>query len=142
MQIRWRILDTAQGKGLDRTICTCHPPVDHTRLKEALYFEVMHQIIRIVRSRMANCTLSFTEEDCLSPHFRLCSLLGTQFAIKVQLGSRREIKNLLKFRHKVDLTGPFQNVDTLLGCDNRISIKIGSPLLKLSKILYAFQCSL
>lgn len=32
VEVRRRILDAAQGESLDRTIGTCHHPVDHTRI--------------------------------------------------------------------------------------------------------------
>src|SRR5882757_4922527 len=55
-----RILDAPAGEGFDRTIRSCHHGVDQLGFVEALYFEVVHQVIRVERWLVAYGALTFT----------------------------------------------------------------------------------
>src|SRR5438876_3194925 len=52
VQVRGRVLDPAQGEGLDRPIHRGHPTVDQLRAEEALGAEVVHEVVGVVRGRM------------------------------------------------------------------------------------------
>src|SRR5262249_19752879 len=96
----------------------------------------------VVRRVMAACAGSFSEEQGLPAHLGFSGLLGIQLAVDAQLRGRREVQELLEFRHEMDLAASFQDVDTLFRGDHRIPIEIGPALLKLRKVLDASEGSL
>src|SRR6266508_924873 len=57
VQVRGRILDPAQGEGLDRPVHGGHPTVDQLRAEEALGPEVVHEVVGVVRGRMTGRAL-------------------------------------------------------------------------------------
>ena len=91
---------------------------------------------------MTNRATRFAEEQCLAPQFLRTRLGRVQHSEHIQLRSRWEVEQLLNLRHKMNLTPTVENIHPLLGRNNRISIKIRSPLLKLREVLDRFERSL
>ena len=77
---------------------------------------------------------SFAKENFLPPHLRLGCLSRIKPPIDPELGSRRKVQQFLKLRHEVNLTPPFQNVNAFFRGDDRIAVKISSPLFEFGEI--------
>jgi hypothetical protein len=50
------------------------------------------------------------------------------------LGAGGKSRSAWEFGHEVDLAAPLQNVDAFLGCNHRITIKVGGALLELGEV--------
>src|SRR5437763_963937 len=112
MQIWWRIFDAAQRKSLNGTVRGHHHSVHHMLLVEPLRLKVMHGVVSVIRRHMTRRALAFTEKYFLPVHFRGRSFGRIEFPIPSQLGSGREVEQLLKFRHEMNLAAAFQYIYT------------------------------
>ena len=70
---------------------------------------------------MASGALSFAKENLLAMKFFPCRFLRVELSKHVELRRRREVQNFLKFSHIVNLAAAVQNVNSFLGCDDRVS---------------------
>src|SRR5258705_3025761 len=131
MHIRRRIFDTAQRKCLDGSVAGGIHAVYHLRLEEALGFEIMHQIVGVVRGGMAGTALSLAEEDVLPPQLSGRGLAWIELAEYVQLRCRWEAQLLLEFRHQVDLIDANDGIQALLSGGYVVGGGIWSSLLEL-----------
>ena len=57
----------------------------------------------------------------------------------VELGGGREVEQLFKLRHRVNLAAAFEDVQALLGGDDRVAVEVGGPLLELGEVLDRLQ---
>src|SRR6266508_4111706 len=110
VQVRRRVLDPAQRKRLDRPIHCRHAPVERARREESLRAEIVHQVVGVVRRRVADGALPLAEEHRLAPLLFIGRLGGIQPPVEAQLGSGREIEELLHLRHEVHLAAPLEHV--------------------------------
>src|SRR6202051_1492527 len=106
MKVGGGILHAAQNRSLDWSVSSrrCDQTVDHLRLVESLYMQVVHQIVSIVGSLVTGGALPFSKEDLLTVKFSRRRFLRVEFSKYVEFGRRREVQNFLKFRHVVNLT--------------------------------------
>ena len=65
------------------------------------------------------------------------ALRGSSLPIDVELRRRREVEQLLELGHEVDLAAALEDVDALLGGDDRVAVEVGGPLLELGEVLDA-----
>jgi len=142
MQVGRVVLDAAQREGFDLPVSNLHQVVDHFRFKEALRFEIMHQVVGIIGRLMAARALALTEEDLLTTHFGWRRLGGIKLAKQVKLGRGREVQHLLDVGHEVDLAAALERVHALLRSDHDVAVEIGRTLLELGEILDRLQGTL
>ena len=114
-------------------------PVDHFGLEESFGLQVVHQIVGIVGSGVANRAFSLFHENLLPPQLGLGGLFRVQLAENVQLRRGREIQKSLKLGHEMHLAAALQDIEALFGADDRISVEIGRALLELGEVLHGFQ---
>ena len=142
MQVGRRVLDATQRERLDRTIRPGHCAIDHPRFEKSLDLQVVHQVVRVKRRRVAGRALGFSEEQLLPAPLRFAGLGGIELSGDAEFGRGRKIKQRLKFRHEMHLTAALQNVRALLHRDHRIAIEISCALLKLREIFHRLQRTL
>ena len=136
------LFDSPQRKRLDRAIRSGHKTIDHSWFKEPLRFQIVHEIVGVVRSGMTGAAQSFAKEDILSSNFRWSRFGRVQFAVDSEFRSRRKIEKRLKLAHEMNLTSTFQDIDALLCRCSWIAIKIGGALFELREIFNALQGAL
>ena len=71
MQIRRRLLDTAQRKRIDRSLRRDHHSAFHARLEETFDREVVHLVVGVERRLVTNAALSLPEEQVFTANFTL-----------------------------------------------------------------------
>src|SRR5262245_1951076 len=103
MQVWRRVLDAAQGEGLDRAVGRSLAAVDHPLLEEPLHPQVVHQVVRVVRRWMASPALRLAEKQLLPAQLALGRLGLVQLAQQVQLRHRWKIEQILELSHEVHL---------------------------------------
>src|SRR5260370_7070211 len=141
MKVSWGVLDAAQNRCLDWPVSPRGRDqlVNDLGLVEPLDVQVVHQVVGVIRSHVASGTLPFAEEDFLAVEFlRLC-FFRVELPEYVEFGRWWEIKNLLEFRHVMNLAAPVQAIDSFLGTDHRVSAEIAPRLLTFFKIFTQFQ---
>src|SRR3981081_2913748 len=134
MQIWWRIFNAAQRERLNGAVGRHHHSIHHMLFVEPLGLKVMHGVVGVIGRHVTRRTLSFSVEHVLPVHFGWSSLRRIEFPIPSQLGSRRKVQQLLKFRHEMYLAAAFEWIYAFLGGDYGVSIKIGGALFELSEI--------
>src|SRR5260370_31843634 len=141
MKVSWRVLDAAQNRCLDWPVSPRgrDQPVNDLGLVEPLDVQVVHQVVGVIRSHVASGTLPFAEEDFLAVKFLRRCFFRVELPEYVEFGRWGEIKNLLEFRHVMNLAAAVQDIDSFLGGDHRVSVEVGRPLLKFCKIFNSFQ---
>src|SRR6202140_4276612 len=144
MKVSWGVLDTSQHRCLDWSVSARRhdQPVNDLGLVETLEVQVAHQVVGVIRSRMASGTLSLAEENFLAVQFLRRCFFRVQLSEHVKFGRRRKIEYLLKFRHVVNLAAALQDIHSFFGGDDRVSVEVGRALLKFRKILNSLQRAL
>ena len=104
------------GKVLIGPSADGHAAVDHLRLEEPLDLQVVHQVVGVVRRRVAVAHWPLPKKSS-SPRSSLSlALRGIELAEDVELRRRREVEQLLELGHEVDLAAALEDVDALLAC--------------------------
>src|ERR1700674_7437 len=103
VQVGRRILDTAQREGLDGSIPDFIQAIDHLRLEESLGLEIVHQVVRVVRRRVAAAALAFAKENLLTAYLGLRCLAQIELPEDVEFRCRWEAQLFLELRHQVHL---------------------------------------
>src|SRR5688572_9142976 len=142
MQIRRRLLDTAQRKRLDRSLRRDHHSAFYARLEKTFDREIVHLVVGVERWLVTNAALRLTEEQVFTANFTLRSSCAIQTSKHVQFWRRRKIEQRLKLRHEMDLRTALQNAHTFFGREHRIAVEIGRTLFKLRKVFNVLQCAL
>src|ERR1700688_384828 len=126
MKVSWGVLDTSQHRCLDWSVSARRhdQPVNDLGLVETLDVQVVHQVVGVIRSHMASGTLPLAEENFLAVKLLRRCFFRVELPKYVELGCGGKIKNLLKFRHVVNLTAALQDIDSFFGGDDRISVKV------------------
>src|SRR5450759_984663 len=88
---------------------------------------------------MAGTAPGLAGEQDLAAQFGRLRLLGVQAAEDVQLRRWGEVEQLLHLGHEVNLGAAVQNVDSLLGGNHVVAVKVGRPLLELREVLDALE---
>src|ERR1039458_5406154 len=88
---------------------------------------------------MAACALSLAEKDILPTQFGCGRLGGIEFAVPSQLGCRRKVENILKFRHGMHLASTLKRIYTFLRRNHLVAIKVGGSLFELRKVFNRLQ---
>src|SRR5690606_34182587 len=81
MQIRGRVLDAAQRKGLDGADTGRMTAVDVFGSEEPSFLEVMHEIVRIERRHVTTRALALAVEQRLTPQLLGGGKIGIEVAI-------------------------------------------------------------
>jgi hypothetical protein len=85
---------------------------------------------------------ALAEEDLLAAQLLGGGKRRVQAAKDIELRSRREVQQRLELAHEVNLTATLENVDPLLGRDDRVTVEVGRALLELREVLDALQRAL
>src|ERR1035441_1431225 len=88
---------------------------------------------------MAACALSLAEKDLLPTQFGRGCLGAIQLAVPSQLGRRRKVENILKFRHGMHLASTFKRIHTFLRRNHLVAVEVGGSLLELRKVFNRLQ---
>src|SRR6266851_1457998 len=91
---------------------------------------------------MTRCAIGFAEEEVFAASLGFGRLCPIEPAKNVQLRRRRKIQKLLKLRHVMHLRTSVENVQALLGGEDRVAVKVGGALLELSEIFHCLERSL
>ena len=142
MEVGRRIFDAAEREGLDWAVGAGHPTVDHVRFEESFDLHVVHEIVGVIGRRVASGAARLAEKQLLSSHFRFGRFFRFELAVNTEFRRRRKIQDRLELGHEVDLASPFQDIDALLGGNDRVAVEISRPLFELGKVLDALQCPL
>ena len=134
MQVRRRILDARSGNVLIGPSAEAIVPLIICGLKNRSALQVVHQVVRVVRRRMADRALGLAEEQLLAAHLRFARLRRIELAEHVELGRRREIEQFLELRHEMDLAAALENVHALLRGNHRVAVEVGRPLFELGEV--------
>ncbi len=123
VQVRRRVLDAAERERFDRAVGRGLAAVDHGFwLEESLRLQVVHQVVGVVRRRVAGRALALAEEDLLAALLAFGRLRRVELAEEVELRGRWEVEEFLELGHEVDLAAAFERVNALLG-----GVAMGSP---------------
>src|SRR5437870_10788663 len=93
MQVRGRVLDAPERKGLDRPFRTTDV--------EALHLQVMHVIVHEGGTRVADGALGLAVEQALAAEFGGGRLLRNQLHERSELRSGREVNDGIEVAHAV-----------------------------------------
>src|ERR1035437_515435 len=88
---------------------------------------------------MAACALSLAKEDLLPTQLGGGCPGGVQLAVPSQLGRRRKVENILKFRHGMHLASTLQRIQAFLCRNHLVAVEVGGSLLELSKVFNRLQ---
>jgi hypothetical protein len=103
VQVGRRILYTAQRKGLDRAVGRSHPPIDHAGFEEPFSFQIVHEIVGVIRRRVATSAIPLPKKQLLPPHLGLTRRFFVQLAVNAEFGSRRKVQDCLELCHGMHL---------------------------------------
>src|SRR4051812_16273785 len=104
--------------------------------------QIMHEVVKVKRSRVAAGALAFAEEHILSSGFGLRRFRPVQPpGDRIQLRSRREVEHVLHLRHMTH-SHSVQNVRPLLRRPDWVAVEIRGALLKLREVLHGAQAPL
>src|SRR5439155_11681678 len=93
VQVWRRVLDPAQGEGLDGALGVVPLIVDRARLVEALDPQIVHLVVEVRRGRMTRRTAPLAEEHLLAQALLLGRLGRIEGPERGQLRGRREIEH-------------------------------------------------
>src|SRR5215831_12760402 len=134
VHIRRAVFYTAKRESLDRT-------VSRFLFHETFGVEIMHLVVQIKWSRVALGALSLAEKDLFTTQFAVGRSAANEVACgSIQLGSRREIENILHLSHMADRNA-VENIHSLFDCVNLIAVEIRRPLLELGEVLHRAKAS-
>ena len=94
------VFDAAERESLDLPIPHLHRVVDHFRLEKALRFEIVHQVVGVIRWLVAAGALALAEEEILPVHFGWCRFGRIELAKRVELGRGRKVQDFLEVGHE------------------------------------------
>src|SRR5947209_3598362 len=77
---------------------------------------------------------ALAEEDLLTVDFLLGRLAAVEPPECIELGSRREIDDVLHLRHHGDLVGAIRQVHALAGGADVVAVEVSGALLELAEI--------
>ena len=88
-------------------------PLIVTSLKKRSDLQVVHQVVGVVRRRVAGRALRLAEEQRLAAQLGLAGLRRVELAEDVQLRRRREVEQVLELGHEVHLAAALEQVHAL-----------------------------
>ena len=88
-------------------------PLIVTSLKNRSVLQVVHQVVGVVRRRVADRALRLAEEQRLAAPLGLARLRRIEPAEDVQLRRRREVEQVLELAHGVHLAAALERADAL-----------------------------
>jgi len=91
---------------------------------------------------MAHGTLGLANEQLLPMHLSLGGQRRVELAVDVELGCGREVEDVHDLAHEVNLAAALEDVDALLGGDNRVAVEVRRALLELGEVLDRLQSAL
>src|SRR5882757_9244008 len=113
MHVWRRILHATQRECLDRAVRYRRVAIDRAGLEEATGLQIVHQVVGVVRRRVAGGTLALTQKNFLPAQLLWGRFRWIEMPEKVELGRRRKVQEFLEFGHEVHLAAALQNVHAL-----------------------------
>src|SRR5258707_9905428 len=114
MHVWRRILHATQRECLDRAVRYRRVTIDGARLEEATGLQIVHQVVGVVRRRVAGGTLALTEKNFLPAQLLWGGFSWIEMPEKIELWRPRKVQEFLEFCHKMHLAAALQKVHALL----------------------------
>ena len=127
MEIRRRIFNPSQHKGLDGPVRFC---------SESFELQIVHHMIGVRRRLVTRGASRLAKKEFLALNFLFRRFLSVQSGRhRIELRGGRKIDHVLHLRHMGHLE-PINHIDALFHRPDRIAIEIGGALFKLGEILH------